>query len=60
LREIRARVHLPIVAIGGITSERAPSALAVGANAVAMISDLVLAKDVTSKVQETLKKLNDR
>jgi thiamine-phosphate pyrophosphorylase len=54
LREIRAVVRLPIVAIGGITTERASSALAAGANAVAMISDLVLAPDVVTKVRDTL------
>lgn len=54
LREIRSLVQLPIVAIGGITAERAASAFAAGADAVAMISDLVLASDVTAKVQETL------
>jgi thiamine-phosphate pyrophosphorylase len=54
LREIRAVVRLPIVAIGGITTERALSALAAGANAVAMISDLVLAPDVETKVRDTL------
>jgi len=54
LREIRALVRLPIVAIGGITTEHAPSALAAGADAVAMISDLVLAPDVATKVRDTL------
>jgi thiamine-phosphate diphosphorylase len=54
LREIRGLVALPIVAIGGVTADRAPTALAAGANAVAMISDLVLAKDVPAKVRETL------
>jgi thiamine-phosphate diphosphorylase len=54
LCEIRKLVAIPIVAIGGVTAERAPSALAAGANAVAMISDLVLASDVTAKVRETL------
>ncbi len=57
LRAIRALVRLPIVAIGGITAERAPAALAAGADAVAMISDLVLADDVTDKVRGTLEKL---
>jgi len=57
LREIRALVRLPIVAIGGITADRASSVLAVGADAVAMISDLVLADDVTDKVRGTLEKL---
>ena len=54
LREIRALVSLPIVAIGGITAERAPAVLAAGADAVAMISELVLANDITAKVRETL------
>jgi len=57
LREIRRLVRIPIVAIGGVTAERASSALAAGANAVAMISDLVLAPDVTAKVRETLQGL---
>jgi thiamine-phosphate pyrophosphorylase len=57
LREIRKLVAIPIVAIGGVTAARAPSALAAGANAVAMISDLVLASDVTAKVRETLQAL---
>lgn len=54
LREIRTLVAIPIVAIGGVTVERAPSALTAGANAVAMISDLVLAEDVSAKVRRTL------
>jgi thiamine-phosphate pyrophosphorylase len=54
LREIRAMVRLPIVAIGGITTERALATLTAGADAVAMISDLVLAKNITAKVRETL------
>lgn len=57
LREIRRLVKVPIVAIGGVTAERAPSALDAGANAVAMISDLLLASDVAVKVQETLQAL---
>jgi thiamine-phosphate pyrophosphorylase len=59
LREIRALVGLPIVAIGGITAERASSALAAGANAVAMISDVVLASDVTAKVREVLEAVKE-
>jgi len=54
LRGIRRLVNLPIVAIGGITAEHAPSALAAGANAVAMISEIVLAPDVKAKVAEVL------
>jgi thiamine-phosphate diphosphorylase len=58
LRGIRRRVALPIVAIGGITNDRAPSALAAGANAVAMISDLVLAEDVAAKTRATVEQLS--
>ncbi len=60
LREIRSLVRLPIVAIGGITTDRAPATLAAGADAVAMISDVVLASDVAKKVQETLAVLQER
>ncbi|HEV8714242.1 MAG TPA: thiamine phosphate synthase [Candidatus Binatia bacterium] len=59
LREIRALVRLPIVAIGGIAVERAPAALAAGADAVAMISDVVLANDVTAKVRAVLEKIKE-
>ena len=58
LRAIRTLIRIPIVAIGGVTTARALSALDAGANAVAMISDLVLAADVTAKVQDTLANLS--
>jgi thiamine-phosphate diphosphorylase len=57
LQEIRRLVNLPIVAIGGITAERAPTALAAGVNAVAMISDIVLAPNVSAKVAEVVQVL---
>ena len=53
-------VRMPIVAIGGITTERALATLTAGADAVAMISDLVLAKNITAKVRETLTQLTVR
>src|ERR1700687_9116 len=39
LRAVRAAVSLPIVAIGGITEETMPEALAAGADAAAIITD---------------------
>ena len=60
LRAIRAVVRLPIVAIGGITTERTPATLNAGADAVAMISDLVLAKDIAAKLRETLVQISAR
>jgi thiamine-phosphate pyrophosphorylase len=54
LREVRRRVALPIVAIGGITTETLPEVLAAGADAVAMISDVVRAPDVSDRVRQLL------
>jgi len=51
---VRAAVDLagglPVVAIGGITLERAPEVLASGASAVAVISDLVRGGDPAARV----------
>ena len=58
LQEIHQRVRLPIVAIGGITAERAPAVLQAGADAVALISDIVLAPDIRSRVKTLLRQLN--
>jgi len=54
LRLIRSRVGLPIVAIGGITAETMPDVLAAGADAVAMIGDIVRAGDVGAKIRALL------
>jgi len=48
LRAVRAAIRLPIVAIGGITEETAPAALAAGATAVAMIGALASSADPRS------------
>jgi thiamine-phosphate pyrophosphorylase len=54
LREIRAAVKIPIVAIGGITEARIPETLAAGADAVAIITDVVTAPDIPAKVRSIL------
>jgi thiamine-phosphate pyrophosphorylase len=54
LREVRAAVSIPIVAIGGITEATVPEALAAGADACAIITDVVLAADITAKVRTLL------
>lgn len=54
LREIRAAVNLPIVAIGGITEENAPEVWRAGAGSVAIISDILHAADITSKTRRIL------
>jgi len=45
---------LPVVAIGGITLERAPEVIGAGARAVAVIADLHVAGDVAGRVRAFL------
>ena len=54
LRAVRAAVKIPVVAIGGITEERMGEVLAAGANAAAIITDVVRATDVGAKVRSLL------
>ena len=54
LREVRAAVRIPIVAIGGITEVTMPEALAAGADACAIITDVVRAGDIGAKVRALL------
>ena len=58
LQEVRQQVRIPIVAIGGITAERAPAVLRAGADAVALISDIVLAPDIQYRVRTLLRQLD--
>jgi thiamine-phosphate pyrophosphorylase len=46
--------QLPVVAIGGITLDRASAVIRAGADAVAIISDLLATGDPTSRVREYL------
>ena len=54
LRAIRAAVRIPIVAIGGITEARVLETLAAGADAVAIITDVLNAPDIGAKVRSIL------
>ena len=54
LRRVRARVALPIVAIGGISTSTVGEVLAAGASAVAMIGEIVHAPDVERTVRGLL------
>jgi thiamine-phosphate diphosphorylase len=54
LREVRAAVGLPIVAIGGITEQTVPELIAAGADAAAIISDVVYAPDIPAKLKGLL------
>lgn len=46
LSDAAAQLHIPIVAIGGITLQNAPQAIAAGADAIAVISAVFDAPDV--------------
>lgn len=51
----KARVGaIPLVAIGGITPERAPQALAAGADSVAVVTDIQLAPDPVARIGDWL------
>lgn len=51
LREIKRKVSIPIVAIGGINEENLPSVISTGVDAVAMISDILTSRDIKGKVK---------
>jgi thiamine-phosphate pyrophosphorylase len=54
LRAVRAAVAIPIVAIGGITETTMPAVLAAGADAAAIITDVVRAADPAAKARALL------
>jgi thiamine-phosphate pyrophosphorylase len=55
LREVRRAVRIPIVAIGGITEATLPAVLEAGADAAAIITDVVRALDSAAKVEALLR-----
>jgi thiamine-phosphate pyrophosphorylase len=55
LREVRAKVRLPIVAIGGITAKNAREVVAAGADCVAVISAVLAAPDPPAAIKELMK-----
>jgi len=52
LREVRARVQKPLVAIGGITPANAAEAIEAGADAVAVIRGWMEAEDLPARLAE--------
>lgn len=54
LREVRKAVEIPIVAIGGITEDNVKQVWDAGADAAAIISDILGADDVAAKVRKIL------
>jgi len=54
LREIRTKVTKPLIAIGGITTENARSLFEMGVDSVAVIRDILCARDIAGKVKKFL------
>ena len=54
IREARKLTKKPIVAIGGITLERAPEVFAAGASSIAVVRDLLDAPDPAARAREFL------
>ena len=59
LKTICQRVAIPVVAIGGLTSENIDQLIGTGIAGVAVVRDLMQAEDVEAKTQAFLTKLND-
>jgi len=57
VRAVRAAVRKPLVAIGGITLENAAAVIEAGADAVAVIRDLLVAPDVEARARQFLERL---
>ncbi len=57
LRRVRPLTDKPIVAIGGITLERAAEAIQAGADSVAVISDILLARDPGQRARQYIELL---
>src|SRR5262249_25511406 len=58
IREVRSKIDKPLVAIGGITLERARDVVQAGAHSVAIISDLLTRGDIVSRTGDFLKALS--
>ncbi len=54
IAEWKARIDCPLVAIGGITLERAREVYAAGADSIAVVSDVIAAPDPDARVQAWL------
>ena len=59
LKTICQRVAIPVVAIGGLTSENIEQLIGTGIAGVAVVRDLMQAEDIEAKTQAFLKKLDD-
>ncbi|MCW3743883.1 thiamine phosphate synthase, partial [Burkholderia cenocepacia] len=59
LKTICQTVAIPVVAIGGLTSENIDQLMGTGIAGVAVVRDLMQAEDIEAKTQAFLKKLHN-
>ncbi|MEZ7635010.1 thiamine phosphate synthase [Streptococcus mitis] len=59
LKTICQRVAIPVVAIGGLTSENIDQLIGTGIAGVAVVRDLMQAEDIEAKTQDFLTRLDD-
>jgi thiamine-phosphate pyrophosphorylase len=52
IAEWRSKISCPLVAIGGITLERAPDVLAAGASSAAVVTDIVMSDDPEQRTRD--------
>jgi thiamine-phosphate pyrophosphorylase len=57
IRRIKPSIHKPLVAIGGMTLERAQLVIEAGADCVALISDLIGAADIAARARLFIEQL---
>jgi len=58
--EWRQKIECPLIAIGGITLERAPSVLDAGADMIAVVSDVVFNRKPEARIEQWLELFNKR
>jgi thiamine-phosphate pyrophosphorylase len=52
IAEWRSKISCPLVAIGGISLERAPDVLAAGASSAAVVTDIVMSEDPEARTRD--------
>jgi thiamine-phosphate pyrophosphorylase len=57
IKSVRERISKPLVAIGGITLDRAAAVIAAGADAVAVVSGILSADDITERARQFCQQL---
>lgn len=58
IKELRAKIDLPIIAIGGINTKNAADVMAAGADGLAVISAILGADNISQATQEILKTID--